>query len=115
MNVSLPDQMHGYVDQPVEGGRYGSTNEYVLQEHLDLLQDERVAFDRRGVVRFLEPQASPDVRRFDRRLVSHTPDSSLSPQAGSLRLQREMVCADHTNVLVVRPGAKSQSVRAAER
>ena len=29
MNVSLPDELRTYVDSQVEGGRYGSTSEYV--------------------------------------------------------------------------------------
>jgi len=31
MNVSLPDELRSYVDQQVEGGRYGSTSEYVRE------------------------------------------------------------------------------------
>ena len=29
MNVSLPDELRSFVDDQVEGGRYGSTSEYV--------------------------------------------------------------------------------------
>jgi antitoxin ParD1/3/4 len=31
MNVSLPDELRSYVDEQVEGGRYGSTSEYVRE------------------------------------------------------------------------------------
>jgi antitoxin ParD1/3/4 len=31
MNVSLPDELRSYVDAQVEGGRYGSTSEYVRE------------------------------------------------------------------------------------
>jgi antitoxin ParD1/3/4 len=29
MNVSLPDELRTFVDEQVDGGRYGSTSEYV--------------------------------------------------------------------------------------
>jgi antitoxin ParD1/3/4 len=29
MNVSLPDEMRAFVDEQVDGGRFGSTSEYV--------------------------------------------------------------------------------------
>ncbi len=31
MNVSLPDELRSYVDEQVDGGRYGSTSEYVRE------------------------------------------------------------------------------------
>ena len=31
MNVSLPDELRSYIDEQVEGGRYGSTSEYVRE------------------------------------------------------------------------------------
>jgi len=31
MNVSLPDELRSFVDEQVEGGRYGSTSEYVRE------------------------------------------------------------------------------------
>lgn len=31
MNVSLPEELRAYVDAQVEGGRYGSTSEYVRE------------------------------------------------------------------------------------
>jgi antitoxin ParD1/3/4 len=31
MNVSLPDELRGFVDKQVEDGRYGSTSEYVRE------------------------------------------------------------------------------------
>ena len=31
MNVSLPAELRTYVDEQVEGGRYGSTSEYVRE------------------------------------------------------------------------------------
>ena len=31
MNVSLPDELRSYVDEQVDGGRYGSTSEYMRE------------------------------------------------------------------------------------
>lgn len=37
MNVSLPEELRAFVDEQVDGGRYGSTSEYVR----DLIRREQ--------------------------------------------------------------------------
>ena len=89
MNVSLPDELRSYVDEQVEGGRYGSTSEYV-RELIRRDQDRHRLRTLLLAAPNLSPARSPTTRTST--LRRHVDTARLSPVSKPVRLRQ--VAAD---------------------